>query len=89
MKIKRDIIDYLKEYIEDSAENHIESYKDRYFGYTLLNLKFDLENEYDFTCELELAEDTLERKLTDMEKTFITNNFIREILKQYKNWRNK
>lgn len=75
MRIKQDLRDYLDGNIEAIAESHIETWKERYYGYTKRKLAFDLEINHDDSLEIEDAEWNLKRKLSDGEKEYLIRQF--------------
>ena len=86
MRIKKDLKNYLDENLKDIATSHIESWKDRYFGYSILKLKLDLQLNHDDRADIESIENELGRKLQDHEKESFCEKFHKEIIKQYKDW---
>lgn len=83
MRIKQDLRDYLDGNIEAIAESHIETWKERYYGYTKRKLAFDLEINHDDSLEIEDAEWNLKRKLSDGEKEYLIRQFHKEVIKQF------
>jgi len=83
MIIKQDLEDFLYENLEAISENHLECWKDRYFGYTKKHLLSDLENEHDSSLEVEYVEEVLNRKLSDNEEKYLIKQFNKEVVKKY------
>lgn len=84
MKIKKDLKEYLEESLKDSALSHLEVYQNRYFGCTKSELRYDLEVYHDNSLEIEYAEDSLGRKLSETEEAYLINQFNKEVINAYK-----
>ena len=78
--------EFLEENLEGMAESHIDCWKDRYFGYSKLDLEHDLSVNHDDSLEIENAETSLNRKLTDNETNYLINQFHKEVVHQYMNY---
>lgn len=83
IEIAGDLQAYIDKYIESVAESHLEAWKERYFGYTKERLEYDLSVNHDDSLEIESAEYELKRELTEDEKTYLTQKFHEEVVKQY------
>ncbi len=83
MRIKKDLKNYLRNNLEGMAESHLDAWKDRYFGYTKKRLAWDLELNHDDSLEIENAEETLKRKLSDNETGYLIRQFHKEVISQY------
>jgi hypothetical protein len=88
-KVGEDLLDFIQETMKDSAEAHLEAWKDRYANYKkVADVRLDL-RQHDTMGEIECAEDRLMRKLTPMESEFLVTRFNIEVAKQCINYINK
>lgn len=83
MRIKKDLKDFLYKNLTQMAEIHLDSWKERYFGYSKSRLAFDLEINHDDSLEIEYARIQLQRKLQDYEIDYLIKQFHKEVVKQY------
>jgi hypothetical protein len=83
--LSKEIKNYVKNNVESLAESNIEAWKERYSNYrTSKALSFDLNVNHDPSLEIEAAEEELERKLTDDERSYLIEQFNKEVVRVYK-----
>lgn len=88
-KIRKEFKDFLikNDYLKNDVENHLWLYRDnRYDWYKKKDLEFDLITNHDFSLEydrIEDAEDWMWIELTDEEKEYYNEEFIKEAKKQW------
>lgn len=82
MKLKQDFKDFLAEHLESMADDHLETWKDRYYRKSKREIEIDLDINYDFSADIDSVENELERELTDGEKDYFITRFERAILNQ-------
>ena len=70
-----------KEYIHESADNHVDCWKDRYYKKSLADIKLDLYSEHDISLEIERVEEDLKRKINSKEFDFVFNSFNKEVIR--------
>ena len=77
--------EYIEQNLNDLADNHIETWKDRYWRKSLAKIESDLRMNFDFSADIEAVEATIERELTDDEKYDFEQRFIKAILDNFYN----
>lgn len=85
MKYGKDLKEYIKNNMYDIAENHIDCWKDRYYRESLNKIRYDLSVNHDDSLEIEEAEETLKRKLSDDEIYYLCDKFHKAVIKQIRN----
>lgn len=79
LEVSEDLVEYLGENLEGIAESHLEAWKDRYHRKKLEDVVFDLRVNHDKDADIERIEEDLNRKLSDDERTYFYEAFIKEI----------
>ena len=77
--------EYIEQNLNDLADDHIETWKDRYWRKSLAEIESDLQINYDFSADIECVETAIERELTDDEKEDFVQCFIKAVLDNFYN----
>ncbi len=89
-RVGADLKEFIKNTINATAINHLESWASRYAPYKRVSqVRFDLGVNHDSSQEIEYAEDELKRKLNDKEHDFLVERFNIEVCKECKRFLNK
>ena len=82
-EVADDLQNYIDEYLEEIAESHLDVWKNRYVRKKVEDVVFDLRVNHDKSADIEAAEDRLNRKLTDEERTYFYDAFVTEVERIY------
>lgn len=77
--------EYIEQNLNDIADDHIETWKDRYWRKSLAEIESDLQIAYDFSADIESVETAIERELTEDEKDDFEQRFIKAVLDNFYN----
>jgi len=87
--IGSDLKDFISETINDTAENHLEAWKERYRTYNKVSqVRPDINVKHEDGLEIEYAEETIKRELNSKEYDYFINAFhvaLRKKCTQYIN----
>ena len=77
--------EYIEQNLNHLANDHIETWKDRYWRKSLAEIENDLQINFDFSADIDDVEETIERELTDDEKEDFEQRFIKAVLDNFYN----
>ncbi|MFF2531269.1 hypothetical protein ACFVS2_20415 [Brevibacillus sp. NPDC058079] len=79
IEVGDDLEAYLSEHLEGIVEGHLEAWKDRYHRKKLEDVVFDLRVNYDSDAEIKNLEEQIGREMTDDERSYFYDVFIKEV----------
>lgn len=81
--MKQDFLDWIEENEESLIEDHLDTWKDRYYRRKAEWVEFDLSYNYDWSSDIEWCEDNLNRKLDDEERDYFIQYFTKQIPERF------
>lgn len=77
--IRKDLKDYFENNLDDLAQEHLSTWRDRYATMGTSAIIYDLNINYDFSGDYETVEQEIGREMTDNEKMLFVQKFISAI----------
>lgn len=77
--IRKDLRDYFENNLDDLAQEHLSTWRDRYATMGTSAIIYDLNVNYDFSGDYETVEQEIGREMTDNEKMLFVQKFISAI----------
>lgn len=77
--MKQDFLDWIKENEDALIEDHLDTWKEKYYRWKAEWVEYALSVDYDWSCDIEWCEDSLGRKLDDEEKEYFERYFTKQI----------
>ena len=81
--IGQDLLDWLEDWTQSFVDDHLETWKDRYYRRTAEWVDYDLRINYDWSADLEWISDQLDRKLCEEEVVFLEERLAEAIKKNF------
>ena len=81
--IGQDLLDWLEDWTTGFIDDHLETWKERYYRMMAEQVEYDLSINYDWSADLEWAEQDIGRELNDDEKEYFVAYFTKAISENF------